>query len=81
MDLAEKTVNKDEDIKAIYNLEVSYDLLDNLTFRSVTGVDYSSINGLYAEPSNGWSAVYFEDANNAGLGGSQQYQQTNIFFN
>jgi TonB-linked SusC/RagA family outer membrane protein len=79
MDLAEKTVNKDEDIKAIYNLDVSYDLLDNLTFRSVTGVDYSSINGLYAEPSNGWSAVYFEDANNAGLGGSQQYQQTNIF--
>ena len=78
MDLAKKTVRKDEDIKAIYNLDVSYDLLDNLTFRSVTGVDYSGINNLYAEPSDQWSAVYFEDANNAGLAGFQDYDQTNI---
>ena len=78
MDLAKKTVRKDEDIKAIYNLDVSYDLLDNLTFRSVTGVDYSGINNLYAEPSDQWSAVYFEDANNTGLAGFQDYDQTNI---
>jgi TonB-linked SusC/RagA family outer membrane protein len=78
MDLAEKTVRKDEDIKAIYNLDVSYDILDNLTLRSVTGLDYSTINGLYAEPSDGWSAVYFQVADNVGLGGFQSYQQTNI---
>ena len=78
MDLAKKTVRKDEDIKAIYNLDISYDLLDNLTFRSVSGVDYSGINNLYAEPSDQWSAVYFEDANNTGLAGFQDYDQTNI---
>ena len=79
MDLAEKTVNKVEETKIIYNLDTSYDLLDNLTFRSVTGLDYAGIRGMFSEPSDGWSSTYFEGSDDAGLAGSQSLSQTNIF--
>lgn len=79
MDLANKTVRKDEEVKIIYNLDTSYDILDNLTFRSVTGMDYASTHNLYAQPSDQWSAVYFEGTDDAGLAGNQSLDNTRIF--
>ena len=79
MDLAEKTVREDEEIKIIYNLDTSYDLTDNITFRSVTGLDYAGTDNLYAQPSDQWSAVYFEGTDDAGLSGIQDLDHTDIF--
>ncbi|MDC3079395.1 SusC/RagA family TonB-linked outer membrane protein [Flavobacteriaceae bacterium] len=79
MDLAEKTVRDDEETKIIYNLDTSYDITDNITFRSVTGLDYAGINNLYVQPSDQWSSVYFEGTDDAGLAGYQDLQHTDIF--
>ncbi len=79
MDLAEKTVRDDEETKIIYNLDTSYDLTDNITFRSVTGLDYAGINNLYVQPSDQWSSVYFEGTDDAGLAGYQDLDHTDIF--
>ena len=79
MDLAEKTVRDDEEIKIIYNLDTSYDLTDNITFRSVTGLDYASTDNLYAQPSDQWSAVYFSGVDDEGLAGNQNIDHTDIF--
>ena len=79
MDLAEKTVRDDEEIKIIYNLDTSYDLTDNITFRSVTGLDYASTDNLYVQPSDQWSSVYFEGTDDAGLAGYQDLDHTDIF--
>ena len=79
MDLAEKTVRDDEETKIIYNLDTSYDLTDNITFRSVTGLDYAGINNLYVQPSDQWSSVYFEGTDDAGLAGFQDLDHTDIF--
>ena len=79
MDLAEKTIRDDEEIKIIYNLDTSYDLTDNLTFRSVTGLDYAGTDNLYVQPSDQWSSVYFEGTDDAGLAGYQDLDHTDIF--
>ena len=79
MDLAEKTIRDDEEIKIIYNLDTSYDLTDNLTFRSVTGLDYAGTDNLYVQPSDQWSSVYFEGTDDAGLAGLQDLDHTDIF--
>lgn len=79
MDLAEKTVRADEETKIIYNLDTSYDLTDNLTFRSVTGLDYAGTNNLFVQPSDQWSSVYFEGDDDAGLAGFQDLDHTDIF--
>ena len=79
MDLAEKTVRDDEETKIIYNLDTSYDLTDNITFRSVTGLDYAGTNNLYVQPSDQWSSVYFEGTDDAGLAGYQDLDHTDIF--
>lgn len=79
MDLAEKTVRDDEEVKIIYNLDTSYDLTDNLTFRSVTGLDYASTDNLYAQPSDQWSSVYFAGVDDEGLAGNQNIDHTDIF--
>jgi TonB-linked SusC/RagA family outer membrane protein len=79
MDLAEKTVRSDEEVKIIYNLDTSYDLTDNLTFRSVTGLDYASTDNLYAQPSDQWSSVYFAGVDDEGLAGNQNIDHTDIF--
>ena len=79
MDLAKKTVRKRRRHQS--NLQFRCFILIFLTILLldlVTGVDYSGINNLYVQPSDQWSAVYFEDANNAGLAGFQDYDQTNI---
>ena len=79
MDLAEKTVRDDEETKIIYNLDTSYDITDNITFRSVTGLDYAGTNNLYVQPSDQWSSVYFEGTDDAGLAGFQDLDHTDIF--
>lgn len=78
-DLALKTTNKREEQKIVYNFDTSYDITDNVTFRSVTGLDYSNLQTLYAEPPNGWSSTYFEGEDEIGQNARQQQYQTSIF--
>lgn len=78
-DLAQKTTNKREEQKIVYNFDTSYDISDNITFRSVTGLDYSNLETLFAEPPNGWSSTYFEGEDEVGQNALQQQYQTSIF--
>ncbi len=78
-DLAQKTTNKIDEQKIVYNFDTSYDINDNVTFRSVTGLDYSSTETLYAEPPNGWSSTYFEGEDEIGTNAYQEQDQTNVF--
>lgn len=78
-DLAQKTTNSLEDQKIVYNFDTSFDISDNLTVRSVTGLDYQRSESLYAEPPNGWSSKYFESDDDEDQNARQQQQTTDIF--
>ena len=81
MDQSKNYVNQDEDTKIIYNIDVQYDILDNLTFRSSTGLDYFNATNLNWQDPNAWTRRYFARNNpeELGLAGRQSQSDTRIF--
>jgi TonB-linked SusC/RagA family outer membrane protein len=78
-DLAQKYTALEEQQKIVYNFDTSYDISDNITFRSVTGLDYSRFEALNSNPPNAWTPTYFEVDDNAGQNASQTQTTTSVF--
>ncbi|NNE27866.1 MAG: SusC/RagA family TonB-linked outer membrane protein [Saprospiraceae bacterium] len=68
----------ENEIKALGSVNVSYDILDNLTFTSVMGGDFADQNRLTAEGPTSFNAILFAETGN-NTPGFQTQSNTRVF--
>ena len=68
----------EKEIKALGSVNASYDILDNLTFTSIIGADFTNQNLVRAEGPTSFNALLFAETGNT-TPGFQDQQNTQVF--
>jgi TonB-linked SusC/RagA family outer membrane protein len=79
LDLLAQQQRQDEEVKVVGSMNFGYKLSDNITVRSITGIDYQNEIASFLQPSGGWNALYFANDDNEGLSGVQTINSSRQF--